>query len=364
MGTSTREDLRRAAGRTLICGFASHQVDAELRELLREIRPAGLILFTRNFESPEQLRELCAELKSLRADEPLLLSIDQEGGRVARVRAPATEWPPLRELGAGDDPELARRLGAALARELRALGIDVDFAPVLDVDTNPENPVIGDRSFGREPERVARLGAAFITGMQDAGVGACGKHFPGHGDTDLDSHLALPSVQHDLERLRAVEWPPFEAAIRAGVGAIMTAHVLVPALDEEHPGTLSPGVLAPLREELGFTGVIVSDDVEMRAVADHYSAAELAVRGLGAGVDCFLACERAEVALDLYRGIVVGMEREEIREDRLLDAERRVLAWRERWARPVPEPAALRELGTEAHLELAREISERASRRA
>ena len=262
-----REEIRRAAGRAIVCGFEGSAVDAELRELLREVRPAGLIFFARNIESPEQLLELSRELKALRPDEPLLLSVDQEGGRVARMKSPATEWPALRELGASDDPALAERLGRALALELRAVGIDVDFAPVLDVDTNPDNPVIGDRAFGSRPEEVGRLGAAFVRGMQGAGVGACGKHFPGHGDTAIDSHLDLPSVEHDLERLRRVEWPPFAAAIEAGVDAIMTAHVLVPALDAEHPGTLSPEVLGRLRDELGFQGVIVSDDIEMKAVA-------------------------------------------------------------------------------------------------
>ena len=358
--TSGLDDIRRAAGRAIVCGFEGSQLDGELRELLREVRPAGLILFARNIDSPEQLRELAAELKALRPEDPLLLSIDQEGGRVARVRQPATEWPSLRQLGASDDPELSRRLGRALALELRALGIDVDFAPVLDVDTNPANPVIGDRAFAREPERVARLGAAFVEGMQDAGVGACGKHFPGHGDTSVDSHLDLPVVEHDLARLRAVEWPPFAAAIRAGVGAIMTAHVLVPALDPDHPGTLSPAVIGPLRRELGFEGVIVSDDIEMKAVADRYSPAEMAELGLAAGVDCFLACRHADRVLALHRGLVDGAASGTIEPGRLFEAERRVLAWRERWTRPVPGRAALGDLGSGPHAALAREISERA----
>jgi len=356
----SKSEIRRAAGRAIVCGFEGTAVDAELREVLREVQPAGLIFFARNVESPEQLRELSRELKALRPDDPLLLSVDQEGGRVARIKAPATEWPTLRELGASDDPELALRLGAALAREVRALGIDVDFAPVLDVDTNPTNPVIGDRAFAREPEAVARLGAAFVRGMQGEGVGACGKHFPGHGDTAVDSHLDLPRVEHDLERLRRVEWPPFAAAIEAGVDAIMTAHVLVPALDADHPGTLSPHALMPLREELGFQGVIVSDDVEMKAVADRYTPAEIAERGLAAGIDCFLACRHAERVIALFEGIVKGVERGAVDASRLLDAEARVLAWRRRYWQPVSSDRSLGALGSELHAELAREISQRA----
>ena len=188
----------------------------------------------------------------------------------------------MRHLGQLNDVALTQRVGKALAQELRAMNFDIDFAPVLDVDTNPKNPIIGDRAFSHDPKLVAAHGAALIKGLQENGVGACGKHFPGHGDTDVDSHLALPSVGHEMGRLRDIEWPPFAAAIKAGVGAIMTAHVVVEALDEM-PATLSHRALQHLRDELQFKGCIVSDDIEMKAVADQYTPTEMAELGLKAG---------------------------------------------------------------------------------
>ncbi len=358
--TATKQDIRRAAGHCIICGFDGTSVTAELRDLLREVEPAGVILFARNIESLEQLCELNRELKALRPKDPLLSSVDQEGGRVARVREPASLWPAMGKLGLLDDPALVRQVGAAIAQEVRALNFDIDYAPVLDVATNPKNPVIGDRSFSSDPKRVAALAAAFIHGLEGAGVGGCGKHFPGHGDTDKDSHLELPKVEHELGRLRETEWPPFTAAIRAGVGAIMTAHVVVTPLDEELPATLSARVLRHLREELRFRGVIVSDDVEMKALADHFPLRTMAGRGMNAGIDAFLACHKPEVVLELYRGIVQAVEEEEISHQTILTAEKRVLAWRDRFYQP-PRPWRETKLliGPGAHGGLLEEIDTR-----
>jgi len=357
---ATRQDLRRAAGHCIICGFDGTSLSAELKEVLDEVQPAGVILFARNIESLEQVCELNRELKASRPGDRLLASVDQEGGRVARVRAPASEWPAMGKLGLLDDEALVRRVGAAIADELRALNFDVDYAPVLDVATNPKNPVIGDRSFGGDAKTVARLGAAFISGLQERGVGGCGKHFPGHGDTDKDSHLELPFVEHELGRLREVEWPPFSAAIRAGVGAIMTAHLMAMPLDEGLPATLSKSVLAYLRNELEFSGVIVSDDVEMKALADHYPLPTIAARGLNAGLDVFLACHKPEVVLELYRSIVRAVEDDAVTHETLLGAERRVLAWRDRFYKPA---RAWREvkagIGPHCHGNLLEEIDTR-----
>lgn len=358
----TRQDVRAIAGRMIICGFDGTSVTPELRELLREVQPLGLILFARNIESPEHVAEFARELKSLRKNEPLLLSVDQEGGRVARIRAPATEWPTMREVGRAGDPQLAYRVGQALARELRAMSFDIDYAPVLDVDTNPDNPVIGDRAFSDHPEQVGELGALLTRGLQEHGVAACGKHFPGHGDTDLDSHLALPYVDHDIDRLRDVEWRPFVAASKAGLSSVMTAHVMVEALDRQHPGTLSPTILSHLREEIGFNGVIVSDDIEMKAVAERYSPAEIASRGTLAGVDLFLACHLPEITQDLYRGLVQAVERKEITHARLLESNRRLLDWRDKYYAPAATPEDFKRwVGCGEHLHLAQTIRERAA---
>jgi beta-N-acetylhexosaminidase len=311
-----------------------------------------VVLFKRNLETPEQVRALVASLHTAAPTHaPLLVAIDQEGGRVQRLRDPWTEWPSMRRVAERDDPEVTAALAAALARELRDLGIALDFAPVVDVDTNPANPVIGDRSFGRTPEQVARHARAFILALQAGGVAACAKHFPGHGDTAQDSHHELPRLDHDLARLRAVELPPFRAAIEAGVASVMTAHVLLPRLDAERPATLSPAALRLLREELGYDGVVFSDDLEMRAVADRFPIRERVLGPLRAGVDALLVC--SDMAL-WHEALLVL----EAAPATLLEAPlRRVAALKARYAGSAARPVAAAGPPYEAHQRLARELA-------
>jgi len=264
---------------------------------------AGVILFRRNLqEGPGGAADQIRRIASVARRTPLV-AVDQEGGRVQRFRSPVLELPPMRALGQRDDPELTRRAARVLGGQLGAIGFNVNFAPVLDVDTNPDNPVIGDRSFGADPALVARHGVAFARGLRDAGVMACGKHFPGHGDTVVDSHFTLPMLAHDMERLEAVELVPFRAA--AGeIDSIMTAHIVFRALDADRPATLShPVITGLLRGQLGYDGLVVSDDLEMKAIADHYPNGEAAVAAIRAGCDLLLICatvgwlEEARVAL-------------------------------------------------------------------
>src|SRR5512145_3371825 len=287
--------LDRDAAALLCVGFHGTTPSVEVLELVRR-GVSGVILFSRNVESAQQVAELTSALKRA-AGRPLLVAIDQEGGRVARLRAAQgfTELPPMRAIGAAGDDRVAFGVGALLGRELRAVGIDQDYAPVVDVDTNPANPVIGDRSFSREPGVVARLGAALALGLQAEGVAACAKHFPGHGDTSQDSHVDLPRLPHGLDRLRRVELPPFRAVSQAGVAAVMTAHVVFEALDPALPATLSAPVLRLLREEIGFEGCCVSDDLEMKAVAEHFPLEQVAPGCLLAGVDALLVCHTPAV---------------------------------------------------------------------
>lgn len=289
MPLATRHDL----GQFLIGSIPDRTLPVELRSLAREFDLGGVILFSRNIEAPEQVAELAAECEPLGRTMPAWVSVDQEGGRVARLKEPFTTWPPMATLGrAGKEGEaLAARFAKALAGELRAVGITLDYAPVLDIHTNPQNPVIGDRALAERAEDVARLGQVIIRALQESGVAACGKHFPGHGDTATDSHFELPLVEHPPDRLRAIEFEPFRAAIAAQVAFIMTAHVLVPSLDDERPSTLSPKVVqALLRDELGFAGVILSDDLEMKAVSARYPVPESAVEAIRAGCDGILIC--------------------------------------------------------------------------
>jgi beta-N-acetylhexosaminidase len=224
-----------------------------------------------------------------------------------------------------DTPALARRLGQLLAFEVRALGFDLDFAPVLDVDTNPANPVIGDRSFSRQSEEVARLGVALAEGLESGGVASCGKHFPGHGDTAVDSHLGLPSLPHGLARLREVELVPFAAYARAGLASVMTAHVVFEALDPGLPATMSRRALTGLlRGELGFEGVVVSDDLEMKAIHAHHGEARAAVEGLRAGVDLFLVCHSHRVQRQVISALEEAVASGELPLQAVLDAGQRV----------------------------------------
>ena len=284
-------DVRRHAGQLAITGFAGHEIPADLRAIAREFDLGGIILFARNVADPEQVAELAIQAGELAGELPLWVSVDQEGGRVARLRSPFTVWPPMITLGRSDDERLAERFARALAAELNAVGITLDYTPVLDIHTNPKNPVIGDRALGERADQVSRLGRVIIRALQGEGIAACGKHFPGHGDTSTDSHHELPLVEHPPDRLAAVELEPFRAAIAEGVASIMTAHILVPALDEERPATLSPRIVtALLKGDLGYGGLVLSDDLEMKAIAGRYGLADATVMAIAAGCDAVLMC--------------------------------------------------------------------------
>jgi beta-N-acetylhexosaminidase len=356
--------LRREIGQLLIGSFPGPAISPDLRALAREFQLGGVILFSRNVEAPEQVAELSHDAQSLSQDMPPWVSVDQEGGRVARLRAPFTEWPPMAVLGRCGDAMLAARFAAALAAELRAVGITLDYAPVLDIHTNPKNPVIGDRAFAETPDDVARIGAAVIRGLQDNGVAACGKHFPGHGDTSVDSHLDLPIVEHPPDRIRRVEFVPFRAAVEAQVAFMMTAHVLVPSLDEEKPATLSPRIVqALLRGELGYDGVILSDDLEMKAVAKTWAVPDSAVQAIASGCDGVLVCSGdVEVQAATLEALVHAVEDGRIPYKRFEDALTRQRRAKERFlTAPVTapgKPAALRQvLGCDAHRRVADEMA-------
>lgn len=346
----------RPAASVCMFGFEGVEPHQSLRAFIQD-GIAGAVLFKRNLVAPPQIAGLSQALKHL-ADAPFLLGVDQEGGRVARLRGlPFTELPPMRALGAVNDETLAEDTGRVLAREVRAVGFDIDFAPVLDVDTNPDNPVIGDRSFSRDPETVTKLGLALSRGLEAEGVASCAKHFPGHGDTAQDSHLSLPSLPHDLKRLRAVELFPFGAYARARLASVMTSHVVFEALDPRIPATFSHRALTGLlRQELGFEGLIVSDDLEMRAIADRWSIGEAAVLSVAAGVDLLLVCHRVERQAEAIETLRKEAERSAAFRARLGEAVGRVSRFAAKWARG---PAGLASLDDADHRARARRIIER-----
>jgi beta-N-acetylhexosaminidase len=361
--------IHHSLGQLVVVGFHGKTVPEEVRALAREFDLGGVILFGRNVESPEQVAAIAVEAQQLASDLPLWVGVDQEGGRVARLRRPLTEWPAMAALGRAGDEALASRFAGALATELLAVGISIDFAPVLDVLTNPKNPAIGDRALGDRAGEVARLGAAIVRALQSSGLAACGKHFPGHGDTGVDSHLDLPVVEHGPDRLKAVDFVPFRAAMEAGVAAIMTGHLLVPSLDEQSPATLSRRIVTDvLRGDLGFDGLVFTDDLDMKAISGRASNDRAAVAAIRAGCDVALLCG-VDVAAHAasIEALIRAVEAEELpwaRVEAALLHQRRA---KERFAsmsgttldrRWRPRPAAeLRALiGCDAHQAVAAEI--------
>jgi beta-N-acetylhexosaminidase len=354
-------ELRRHIGRLAILGFYGQSVPRELRELIDAFDLGGIIYFARNVAEPAQLAELSRELSSLAPDWPFWISVDQEGGRVARLRSPFTEWPPAMTLGRSGDEALAERFGRALAAELLAVGINLDYAPVLDVHTNPANPIIGDRALSEKAEEAARLGAAVIRGLQSEGVAACGKHFPGHGDTSVDSHEAVPIVEHDRRRLEAVELLPFRRAIAERVATIMTAHVLVPALDQRRVASLSPIVVQQwLKDTLRYDGVVVSDDLGMKAISSTMAAPRASVDAIAAGCDVVLLCNMTiDEQVDALEALIRAAESGELRSSRLDDAMKRQHEVKVRLLanRPAAPPRTLDIIGSTAHQSVAREMA-------
>jgi beta-N-acetylhexosaminidase len=356
--------FRREIGQLLIAGFDGTQIPVETKALAREFGLGGVILFARNVVEPEQVADLCRDAARLTPSMPAWVSVDQEGGRVARLKAPFTEWPPMATLGRSGDESLAERFGRALAAELLAVGVSLDYAPVLDVNTNPRNPVIGDRALADHADGVARLGSAIVRAMQSEGLAACGKHFPGHGDTIADSHHELPRVEHSPERLREVELAPFRAAIAVGVSALMTAHVLVPSIDEDRPATLSTRILSGvLREELGFGGVILSDDLDMEAIAGRYDLPVAAVLAVEAGCDGVLVCgpdqSRHAAALE---ALIHAVEERRLPFARIESALKRHQRAKERFlaarvGAPLGAKAIRGILGRDEHQAIAREMA-------
>lgn len=330
----------------LVVGVAEATLDARERKAFVDGTRGGVVLFRRNVsEEMAAVAALTADVARAMGDErPALVAIDQEGGRVARLGAPAMRLPPMRAIGDFGDVELARRVAEAQGKELAALGITMSFAPVADVHTRATNPVIGDRAFSAHPQTVAAFAAAWADGLAKGGVLSCAKHFPGHGDTTVDSHLALPHVDRGRRGLDHIELVPFRALsgpeARFAVPSMMTAHVVYAALDPEQPATLSHAICTDLlRQELGFEGVLFSDDLEMKALA--HPPAESAVLAVLAGCDVVLVCSRADDADAVHEALVREAERSPAFRARCEEAWGRAIAMRRRVV-PKPETDAAR----------------------
>src|SRR2546421_4319209 len=330
--------LEEQIGQVLMVGFWGDTPSQEVIDLISRYHVGNVLLFSRNVREAGQVLELTASLQAMAKEAgqryPLFIAIDQENGIVQRLGEAATIFPGNMALGAIGSNEIAFKVALATGRELQALGINMNLAPVVDVNNNAANPVIGVRSFGEDAQQVARLGAAMVKGYAAAGILSCLKHFPGHGDTAVDSHLALPLIPYDLERLEALELVPFRGGIEAGAECVMIAHVSFPALTEQNmlPATLSPAIVQGLlREKLGFSGVILSDCMEMRAISDTFGTERAAVTALQAGIDLVLVSHIYTRQRGSIEAILAAVEAHELSPQAIQQAAERVLRLKARY---------------------------------
>ncbi len=282
-------EAQKHVGELLITGFSGLDLSDETAAFLSQAGIGGVILFGPNYESPGQVAELTNRIQECNTGLPLWVCVDQEGGRVQRFKKPFTKIPDAHSIGALSSPKLTFEVAEVIAKELKSVGVNVNFCPVADIATNPRNPVIGPRAFGSTEDDVSKMVTAMVRGHLVHGVQPCVKHFPGHGDTSTDSHFALPRVYTSLAVLRDREFKPFVKAFKSRCAMVMTAHIINPKIDPDHPATLSSKVLRDiLRTELRFNRLIVSDDMEMKAITDHFGAEDAPVMAINAGCDLLI----------------------------------------------------------------------------
>lgn len=346
----------------MMVGLQGEELAQKEKRLLEDYPFGGFILFTHNLKEPKQILSLCRSLWETARETPPFIAIDQEGGRVHRLPGPFTHFPAAALLGRTGNADLAYRFGLVTAHELSAVGINLNFAPVLDVRSNPNNPVIGDRALSSEPRQVAALGWAIIEGLRDGGVIACGKHFPGHGDTAQDSHLELPVVEKDLAALKEVELSPFIHSCRNQIESLMTAHVLYPSLDSVYPATLSEAIIGNLlREELGYEGVVFGDDLEMKAISKNYSAEDAIALAVRAGVDVLLFCHDKTSAIRSFDFLCQKSEKDAKLEERIEESHQRIKRLKQRYLKSfngIGQNLLMEHIGITGHQKLAEEIIE------
>ncbi|GBG11446.1 beta-N-acetylhexosaminidase [Paenibacillus agaridevorans] len=358
--------MKEKIGQLFVFGFHGYEPSDDINALIEEYGIGGTIYFTRNVQNAKQVHNLSVKLQekaALSGRAPLFIAIDQEGGMVARLVDGVTLMPGNMALGATGQAEAARETAKVSGEELRKLGITLNYAPCIDVNNNPDNPVINVRSYSDRAEVVSELGAAAVEGYQSAGVAATVKHFPGHGDTSVDSHHTLPVLPHNRDRLDAIELRPFRAAIAAGTDCIMTAHVVLPALEPSGvPSTLSENVLTGLlRGELGYDGVVVTDCLEMSAIDEHYGPAQGSVKAIQAGADMVLVSHTIEKQRAALEAVAAAVESGELSEARIDEAVSRIMRLKTKLRLEEPigaweQVAAV--IGTEANKEVARRWSE------
>ncbi len=362
---STVNDAKASLGELFFAGFSGLEMEDSSMEFFKKARIGGAILFTANYENPGQLAELTNQIQECRDGAPLWISADQEGGRVQRFKRPFTKIPDARTVGLTDSPKLAFELAEVCAKELKAVGVNLNFCPVADINTNPKNPVIGARAYGSTEDQVSKMVTAVVRGHLVQGVQPCVKHFPGHGDTQSDSHFALPKIDTDIDLLREREFLPFSKAFKSKCQMVMTAHVLNSKLDPKLPSTLSARALKEiLRKELRFNGLIISDDMEMKAITEHFEDAPRLALEAG----CDILIYRSEAATRAaYESLIHSLEAGKLAPEIVLEAAARSRALKKESLRRH-EPIVIAQLGskigTPVHLAIASQVEEAAARNA
>lgn len=340
--------LEEKIGQLAIVGINDLESDIDTEKFIRTYHVGGFIIMGKNVQDHQQLLNLVNSLKRLNREKgsegnpsstdppeqpiPLFLAVDEEGGRVSRMPSEVSALPANQKIGELNNEDLSYQIGSALGKEVKAFGLNLNFAPVLDIFSNPENTVIGDRSFGNTPEIVGKLGVQTMKGIQDQGVISVVKHFPGHGDTVMDSHKGLPVVQYDLEHLRGFELLPFKEAINRGADAVMTAHILLPKIDSQYPASFSQKFISEiLRQELGFKGVVITDDLTMGAIMENYDIGEAAVRAIQGGSDLVLICHDPVKMERVLQALLEGAINGEIPQERIDESVYRILSLKEKY---------------------------------
>ena len=326
--------LEEKIGQLLIVGLEGYSMDDNTLEMIEKHHVGGFILYKKNIKDVEQLVALTNSLKTANCKNkiPLFISVDEEGGGVTRMPDGIKKLPSSGIIGRMENEELSYEVGKILGYELNIFGFNMNFAPVLDINSNPKNPVIGERAFGADKEVVSKLGVQTMKGIQSQGVISVVKHFPGHGDTSVDSHIGLPRVDHGLERLREFELVPFARAIENGADAVMVAHILFPQIDPDNPSTLSKTIITDiLKGEMGFEGVVITDDMTMGAIVENYSIGDAVVKSILAGSDLILVCHGYENELQAIDAIRGAVEKGIISEDRIDESVYKVLKLKKKY---------------------------------
>lgn len=358
--------IRDIVGQLTLIGISGPTLTNDEKKFIVENNIGGVVLFSRNVFEPKQIRDLCAEIQSLRYKmpdkAPLFIGIDMEGGRVHRLQKPFTQWPALKLVGDLDAPTVAFNFSFCMGLELMSVGINLDFAPCIDVFTNPLNTVIGDRAISTDPHKVEKMSSALVRGFIKSGVMSCAKHFPGHGHTIIDSHEDLPIETADMKRLNEVELVPFRKALRSRVDMVMTGHILFKNIDPKFPVTLSPIFLKKLiREDMKYKGLIITDDLDMKAMAKHYDKADIPILAFQAGADLMLYCNEPDSPPVAIEGVVEAVAQGRLNINDLKESHQKVIDLKKvKLINPDPPPIeeAMEVIGCKAHLDLAAAIAE------